>query len=107
MFVNIGLLKEDRLDFSFSGLKTAVRLAAEQIAPLAPQDVADICAGFQLAVTEVVTTRAAAALARQESRGSHWRNDFPATDAQGQRTLLTLAAADAVALPARRSAFQV
>ena len=58
------LLKEDRLDFSFSGLKTAVRLAAEQIAPLAPQDVADICAGFQLAVTEVVTTRAAAALAR-------------------------------------------
>ena len=43
------LLREDRLDFSFSGLKTAVRLAAERIAPLDEQDVADICAGFQYA----------------------------------------------------------
>ncbi|RYE11012.1 MAG: tRNA (adenosine(37)-N6)-threonylcarbamoyltransferase complex transferase subunit TsaD [Hyphomicrobiales bacterium] len=60
------LLKEDRLDFSFSGLKTAVRLAAEEIAPLTPQDVADICASFQLAVTDIVTTRSAAALARFE-----------------------------------------
>ncbi|MBN9307111.1 MAG: tRNA (adenosine(37)-N6)-threonylcarbamoyltransferase complex transferase subunit TsaD [Devosia sp. 67-54] len=58
------LLKEDRLDFSFSGLKTAVRLAAEDIAPLSEQDVADICASFQLAVTDIVTTRARAALAR-------------------------------------------
>ena len=58
------LLKEDRLDFSFSGLKTAVRLAAEQIAPVTPKDVADICAGFQLAVTDIVTTRAASALAK-------------------------------------------
>jgi N6-L-threonylcarbamoyladenine synthase len=58
------LLREDRLDFSFSGLKTAVRLAAEGIAPLTPQDVADICASFQLAVTDIVTTRARAALAR-------------------------------------------
>ena len=58
------LLKEDRLDFSFSGLKTAVRLAAEQIAPLTPRDVADIGASFQLAATDIVTTRAAAALAK-------------------------------------------
>jgi N6-L-threonylcarbamoyladenine synthase len=58
------LLKEDRLDFSFSGLKTAVRLAAEQIAPLTPQDVADICASFQLAVTDIVSTRARSALLR-------------------------------------------
>ena len=58
------LLKEDRLDFSFSGLKTAVRLAAEDIAPLSEQDVAAICASFQLAVTDIVTTRARAALAR-------------------------------------------
>ncbi|MEO6014299.1 MAG: tRNA (adenosine(37)-N6)-threonylcarbamoyltransferase complex transferase subunit TsaD [Devosia sp.] len=58
------LLKEDRLDFSFSGLKTAVRLAAEHIAPLTPQDVADICAGFQLAVTDIVTSRSADALSR-------------------------------------------
>jgi len=58
------LLREVRLDFSFSGLKTAVRLAAEQIAPLTGRDVADICASFQAAVTEIVSMRAAAALAR-------------------------------------------
>ena len=58
------LLREDRLDFSFSGLKTAVRLAAEEIAPLTERDVADICAGFQAAVTEIVTVRARAALGR-------------------------------------------
>lgn len=58
------LLKEDRLDFSFSGLKTAVRLAAEDIAPLADQDVADICASFQAAVTDVIGARTRAALTR-------------------------------------------
>ncbi|HWA20168.1 MAG TPA: tRNA (adenosine(37)-N6)-threonylcarbamoyltransferase complex transferase subunit TsaD [Devosia sp.] len=58
------LLKEDRLDFSFSGLKTAVRLQAEAIAPLTQQDVADICASFQMAVTEIVTQRTGMALQR-------------------------------------------
>ncbi|MEQ1771007.1 MAG: tRNA (adenosine(37)-N6)-threonylcarbamoyltransferase complex transferase subunit TsaD [Devosia sp.] len=58
------LLREERLDFSFSGLKTAVRLAAEQIAPLSDTDVADICAGFQAAVTEIVVQRSGMALAQ-------------------------------------------
>src|SRR6185312_11562639 len=58
------LLREERLDFSFSGLKTAVRLAAEQIAPLSDRDVADICASFQAAVTEIVAVRSEQALAR-------------------------------------------
>lgn len=58
------LLREERLDFSFSGLKTAVRMAAEEIAPLSDKDVADICAGFQLAVAEIVSVRSTAALAR-------------------------------------------
>lgn len=58
------LLHEKRLDFSFSGLKTAVRLAAEKAAPLSKQDVADIAASFQAAVTDIVYARAAAALAR-------------------------------------------
>src|SRR5690606_11843777 len=44
------LLREARLDFSFSGLKTAVRLQAEALAPLSDQDVADIAASFQAAV---------------------------------------------------------
>jgi N6-L-threonylcarbamoyladenine synthase len=58
------LLKEERLDFSFSGLKTAVRLAAEAIAPLSDQDVADVCASFQVAVAEIVSVRSRAALGR-------------------------------------------
>ena len=44
-------------DFSFSGLKTAVRLEAQRIAPLSEQDVADLCASFQQAVIDVVTDR--------------------------------------------------
>ena len=37
----------------------------------------------------------AAALARQESRGGHWRSDFPQTAKTGTRTFMTLADADA------------
>jgi N6-L-threonylcarbamoyladenine synthase len=44
-------------DFSLSGLKTALRLEAEKIAPLSDQDVADLCAAFQRAVTDTVTDR--------------------------------------------------
>ncbi len=55
---------EDRLDFSFSGLKTAVRQAATAIAPLGAQDVADICAAFQLAITETLAERVGRSLAR-------------------------------------------
>ena len=62
------LLHEDRLDFSFSGLKTAVRLAAEKIAPVSEQDIADICASFQAAVTEIVSKRSRAALEQFRQR---------------------------------------
>lgn len=58
------LLREKRLDFSFSGLKTALRLAAESVAPVSDQDVCDLCASFQRAVTEIVAARSAAALER-------------------------------------------
>jgi len=44
-------------DFSLSGLKTALRLAAEKVAPLSDQDVADLCASFQQAVVDVVGDR--------------------------------------------------
>jgi N6-L-threonylcarbamoyladenine synthase len=44
-------------DFSLSGLKTALRLEAEAVAPLADQDVADLCASFQHAVVETVMDR--------------------------------------------------
>jgi N6-L-threonylcarbamoyladenine synthase len=43
--------------FSFAGLKTAVRHAAMQNAPLSEQDIADLCASFQAAVYESVSDR--------------------------------------------------
>ena len=49
-------------DFSLAGLKTAVRLQAERIAPLSQIDVADLCASFQAAVVDVVIDRTRAAL---------------------------------------------
>ncbi|BBK39503.1 tRNA N6-adenosine threonylcarbamoyltransferase [Allostella sp. ATCC 35155] len=55
-------------DFSFSGLKTAVRNAVAALpGPPAPQDVADMAAAFQAAVAAVVADRCrrAAALFRQ------------------------------------------
>jgi N6-L-threonylcarbamoyladenine synthase len=44
-------------NFSLSGLKTALRLEAQKIAPLSDQDVADLCASFQQAVGDVVMDR--------------------------------------------------
>ncbi len=44
-------------DFSLSGLKTALRLEAEKIAPISEQDVRDLCASFQQAVIDVVADR--------------------------------------------------
>jgi N6-L-threonylcarbamoyladenine synthase len=61
---------EARLDFSFSGLKTAVRQAATGIAPLSEADVADICASFQQAVTDTLEDRVGRGLAR-------FRSEFP------------------------------
>ena len=49
-------------DFSLSGLKTALRLEAEKVAPLSDQDVADLCASFQQAVVDVVKDRLRAGL---------------------------------------------
>ncbi|RWM76776.1 MAG: tRNA (adenosine(37)-N6)-threonylcarbamoyltransferase complex transferase subunit TsaD [Mesorhizobium sp.] len=57
-------------DFSFSGLKTAVRQAATAIAPLSDQDVADICASFQVAVADALDDRVSRALNR-------FRQEFP------------------------------
>ncbi len=49
-------------DFSFSGLKTALRIAAESAAPLSGKDVADLCASFQAAAADVVADRTRGAL---------------------------------------------
>jgi N6-L-threonylcarbamoyladenine synthase len=49
-------------DFSLSGLKTALRLEAEKIAPIGDEDVRDLCASFQQAVVDVVADRLRAGL---------------------------------------------
>lgn len=55
---------EARLDFSFSGLKTAVRQAAKALEPLRDTDVDDICASFQRAVSETLADRVGRSLER-------------------------------------------
>jgi N6-L-threonylcarbamoyladenine synthase len=50
-------------NFSLSGLKTAVRQAAERSRPLSEQDVNDLCAGFQAAVLESTADRLRTGLA--------------------------------------------
>jgi N6-L-threonylcarbamoyladenine synthase len=50
-------------DFSFSGLKTAVRLMAESLPKNDPQAIADLCASFQRTVGDVLVDRCGNALA--------------------------------------------
>ncbi|WP_375415618.1 tRNA (adenosine(37)-N6)-threonylcarbamoyltransferase complex transferase subunit TsaD [uncultured Bradyrhizobium sp.] len=51
------MLGRDDANFSLSGLKTAVRNEASRLAPLEPQDISDLCAGFQAAVLESTADR--------------------------------------------------
>ncbi len=55
-------------DFSLSGLKTAVRLAAERQAPLSDQVVSDLCASFQAAAVDVMVERTRVGLKAFRSR---------------------------------------
>jgi N6-L-threonylcarbamoyladenine synthase len=50
-------------NFSFSGLKTALRQRVEEMRPLAPETVADLAAGFEIAVTESIADRVKRAVA--------------------------------------------
>lgn len=62
------LLDRPGCDMSFSGLKTAVRRAADALAAaqggLHARDLADLCAGFQAAVADVLAEKTARAMAR-------------------------------------------
>ncbi|MDA1249394.1 MAG: tRNA (adenosine(37)-N6)-threonylcarbamoyltransferase complex transferase subunit TsaD [Planctomycetota bacterium] len=67
-------LKEDRLEFSFSGLKTAVLYTAKGVPgstkkpePLTEQRIADIAASFQAAAVDVLVAKCEQAL-RQRNR---------------------------------------
>ena len=54
-------------DFSFSGLKTAVRQRAESLPKDDPQAIADLCASFQRTVGDVLVDRCSNALAQAPS----------------------------------------
>ena len=56
------MLGRPKPDFSLSGLKTAVRLEADKIAPRTATDVADLCASFQAAVVDTIIDRCRCAL---------------------------------------------
>lgn len=62
------LLDRPDCDMSFSGLKTAILRARDQVVVekggLTQQDRADLCAGFQAAVTDVLCQKTARALAQ-------------------------------------------
>ena len=53
-------------NFSFAGLKTAVRRTATSLAPLTDRDIADVCASFEAAVADCVADRVAKAIVLYE-----------------------------------------
>ncbi|HEV2558325.1 MAG TPA: tRNA (adenosine(37)-N6)-threonylcarbamoyltransferase complex transferase subunit TsaD [Microvirga sp.] len=65
------LLGRPEPNFSLSGLKTAVRIEAERIAPLTASDVADLCASFQAAVVDAVVDRTRVGLRAFRAAAGH------------------------------------
>jgi N6-L-threonylcarbamoyladenine synthase len=59
------MLASGDLDFSFSGLKTAVLTRARELEPLDEKVRADLAAGFQAAIIDVLAAKCAAALERE------------------------------------------
>ena len=55
-------------NFSFAGLKTAVRLEARKLGAPSAQDVADMCASFQAAVADTLVDRLTVAMRLYESQ---------------------------------------
>jgi N6-L-threonylcarbamoyladenine synthase len=85
-------------NFSLSGLKTAVRNEATRLMPFEPQDVADLCAGFQAAVLEVTADRISVGLrlfhensdrrerwSQREALRQIWRSATHCTKSQAAR----------------------
>jgi N6-L-threonylcarbamoyladenine synthase len=70
------LLGRDDCNFSFSGLKTAVRNTAARLQPLTDRDIADLCAAFQMATSDCLRDRTARAMAVFKRR-------FPAAEPAG------------------------
>ena len=60
------MLGSDDLNFSFSGLKTAVRYLLQDLSP--PHDVNDLCASFQQAVIDVLRVKSLRAMRQTKSK---------------------------------------
>ncbi len=70
----IPLKGADRPDFSFSGLKTALRRQATSLGTLSDQDVSDLCASFQFAAVESLKDRVEHSLLRYRNEISEARS---------------------------------
>jgi N6-L-threonylcarbamoyladenine synthase len=51
------MLGRSEPNFSFAGLKTAIRQAAQRMAPLSEATISDLCASFQAAVVDCIVDR--------------------------------------------------
>jgi len=60
------MIRDSSLDFSFSGLKTAVLYEVEKMAKVTEKDKQNICASFQTAVAEVVLVKTKKALGQKK-----------------------------------------
>lgn len=80
------LLDRDALDMSFSGLKTAVKRAAE-MAPLTDRRRADICASFQAAVADILSAKSARAMEMVAEGGEKMRAFVVAGGVAANKTL--------------------
>ena len=61
----------NELNFSFSGLKSAVRREVEQLKKIDDQTIADLCASFQQAVIEVLVDKLALAASKHKVKEVH------------------------------------
>jgi N6-L-threonylcarbamoyladenine synthase len=63
-----GMINSGDFDFSFSGLKTSVRIFLEKHGPPSPEDLPDLCASFQAAVVDVLTSKLLKAARQSDHR---------------------------------------
>ena len=84
------MAKRAGCDFSFAGLKTAVRTAIENLppGPVSHRDIADLCASFQAAVGDVLVDRCRNALLTCRNRPTANRVNGALTDSQGVTALV-------------------
>jgi N6-L-threonylcarbamoyladenine synthase len=62
------MARRDNLEFSFSGIKTQVAAYVKAHGPLDPDATADVCAGFQAAVTRVLAEKLVRAAVQERVR---------------------------------------